>query len=65
MLRGLLKEPQRIRATIHEVDSLKHTITLVSPASPADSPTAHWEGDNEEDRTAGKREKTTSHEHGH
>lgn len=44
VLRGLMKEPQCIRAMIHEADSLKHTITLVSPDSSADSPAAHWEG---------------------
>jgi len=65
VLRGLLKEPQRIRAMIHEVDSLKHTITLVAPDSAADSPSAHRGWESPEVRKAGKGERAASHEPRH
>ena len=37
ILRGLLSEPRRVVGTIHEIDALKHTITLLAVESPDDS----------------------------
>jgi predicted RNA-binding protein len=36
ILRALLAEPRRVVGTIQEIDSLKHTITLLAVESPDD-----------------------------
>jgi predicted RNA-binding protein len=38
VLRGLLVEPRRVIGTIHEIDSLKHSITLREEQPPGPGP---------------------------